>query len=104
MVRCPQCDGKTTVRDSRYKTLNNSIFRRRECLKCFNRFNTDEIVPDEKDKNSLIEMKIEIIDLKERIENINAENKNMVEELKQYKFNTPIVFERPKLRGRRNVE
>jgi len=41
MMKCPRCDEKTHVIDSRKK---NGIRRRRECTKCKYRFTTREKV------------------------------------------------------------
>ncbi|MDR1701670.1 MAG: transcriptional regulator NrdR [Sporomusaceae bacterium] len=46
-MRCPFCDfGESKVIDSRPLEDNNSIRRRRECLKCAKRFTTREILEE----------------------------------------------------------
>lgn len=49
MIRCPQCNSKTHVLDTRAAPVHNYIRRRRECLnrKCKFRFTTKEMtIPD----------------------------------------------------------
>ena len=44
-MKCPFCgDQDSKVVDSRHSEENNSIRRRRECMKCLRRFTTHEIV------------------------------------------------------------
>jgi len=46
-MRCPQCkDVEDKVIDSRMSAEGNSVRRRRECLKCGNRFTTYEYVEE----------------------------------------------------------
>lgn len=46
-MRCPKCKYKLIVKDSRHTA--NFIRRRRECVKCHNRFTTIERITYEKD-------------------------------------------------------
>jgi transcriptional repressor NrdR len=43
-LRCPKCNNKTRVTDSRPLNRNQKIRRRRECVKCKERFTTYEFV------------------------------------------------------------
>lgn len=47
-IQCPKCgSGASTVRDSRLRTSNNSIRRRRECMSCKYRYTTREAIINE---------------------------------------------------------
>lgn len=48
MLACPLCDGVTEVIDSR-NAPDNSIRRRRKCIKCGHRYSTYEIIEDKED-------------------------------------------------------
>lgn len=52
MMRCPVCEGKTIVINS-MEGIENSIRRRRKCVECGYRFNTNELPPKvtQKDKS-----------------------------------------------------
>lgn len=43
-MKCPLCGKDTIVLDSRFKSDDNIIRRRRECLTCGHRFTTKEIM------------------------------------------------------------
>ena len=43
-MKCPICEGKTAVLDSR-TGVDNSIRRRRKCLECGLKFTTHELPP-----------------------------------------------------------
>lgn len=42
-MKCPECNGKTEVFDSRWKE-GNVVRRRRQCRSCSHRFTTNEVV------------------------------------------------------------
>lgn len=50
-MTCPICGGKTKVVDSR-KTDVDKVWRRRECVDCKHRFNTEEYEVTLKKKRS----------------------------------------------------
>lgn len=49
-MNCPECDGSTTVMETRIKK-DGSIRRRRKCLECGNRFTTIESIKKELKEN-----------------------------------------------------
>lgn len=49
-MKCPECDGKTIVTQTRENEYNNQA-RRRECVICGYRFKTIEFVKDEEGKD-----------------------------------------------------
>lgn len=54
-MKCPYCDNKTQVIDSRNNATDDVVRRRRECLKCKRRFTTHEVcevIKKEKTKRS----------------------------------------------------
>ena len=46
MVICPKCEGKSGVLASRWRTKNQTTYRRRECQDCNLRWTTIEIAED----------------------------------------------------------
>ena len=42
-MKCPECNGKTEVFDSRWKE-GNVVRRRRQCRSCSHRFTTNEVI------------------------------------------------------------
>ena len=62
---CPDCDGSTTITDSRLRP-DGAIHRRRECLVCGFRFSTIEVEEFMYDDAS----RAEIIRLREHIERL----------------------------------
>lgn len=42
-MRCPECNGKTTVLDGAYVDEENEKIRRRKCKVCGNQFYTSEV-------------------------------------------------------------
>ena len=41
-MRCPKCDSKALIIETRYRKLFNEIYRRHECPNCGFRFTTKE--------------------------------------------------------------
>lgn len=41
-MKCPKCNGKTTVTDNALNTSDNEMYRKRKCLECGHIFYTTE--------------------------------------------------------------
>lgn len=42
-MRCPKCYSKAYIIDTRYRVINNEIYRRQKCPKCGFKFSTREV-------------------------------------------------------------
>jgi transcriptional regulator NrdR family protein len=59
MIRCPKCDGKSSVIDSRPTSTN--VRRRRECGTCFTRWSTHEVLIGQDEAVDVVEGVIDLL-------------------------------------------